>query len=89
MRQPKSRKSKQTLSRATSLRALRTEHLEERCLLAADAMTAWQNPVDSYDVNRDGYVTALDSLVIVNDLNRLARVSWVKCLRVSPVKLPS
>ena len=70
MRQPKSRKSKQTLSRATSSRALRTEHLEERCLLAADAMTAWQNPVDSYDVNRDGYVTALDSLVIVNDLNR-------------------
>jgi hypothetical protein len=30
----------------------------------------WQNPVNPYDVNNDGIVNAVDSLRIINDLNR-------------------
>jgi hypothetical protein len=42
------------------------ESLESRTLLAADL---GQNPVNYLDVNHDGMVSALDALVIINDLN--------------------
>ena len=50
--------------------ALRSEQLETRCLLAADAMASWQNPVDCNDVNQDGYVAPIDGLIITNNINR-------------------
>lgn len=43
---------------------LHVERLEPRQLLAA-----WQNPDISLDVNGSGSVTALDALVVINDLN--------------------
>jgi hypothetical protein len=33
------------------------------------AGAAWQNPSDAADVNRDGRVTSLDALLIINELN--------------------
>jgi PhoPQ-activated pathogenicity-related protein len=48
-------------------RGLRIEALEERRML--DASTPWQNPVDSLDVNNDGFETPIDALLIINRLN--------------------
>jgi fibronectin type 3 domain-containing protein len=31
--------------------------------------SAWQNPANSLDVNQDGFVTLLDALILINDLN--------------------
>jgi hypothetical protein len=50
-------------------RSLSAERLETRAMLAADALSAWQNPALPPDVNADGYVTAMDALRIVNELN--------------------
>ena len=47
-------------------RHLLFEHLEHRELLAAD----WQNPVVSWDVNRDERITPFDALSGINKLNR-------------------
>ena len=49
---------------------LRTEQLETRCLLAADMVASWQNPVDCNDVNQDSFVSPLDGLIIANNINR-------------------
>ena len=50
-------------------RALLSEPLESRNLLAADMTMSWQNAVDCNDVNQDGAVTALDMLAVVRTLN--------------------
>jgi hypothetical protein len=31
--------------------------------------SAWQNPLDALDVNNDGFITPLDALVVINELN--------------------
>lgn len=46
------------------------ERLETRAMLAANALSPWQNPTLQHDVNADGRVTAGDALAIVNELNR-------------------
>ncbi|HUE72066.1 MAG TPA: hypothetical protein VMP01_14360 [Pirellulaceae bacterium] len=52
---------------ATRFRRLYGEILEDRALLAADAVdTQWQNPIDRFDVNADGRVSPSDALVISN-----------------------
>lgn len=48
-----------------SNRRLRFEQLEVRRLLAAD----WTNAVNPLDVNVSGQVSALDALIVINDLN--------------------
>ncbi len=47
-------------------RNLRIESLESRLLLAAE----FRNPVDHLDVNNSGTITALDALVVINDIVR-------------------
>ena len=47
---------------------LRIESLEQRRLLAADLLV-FQNPVDPLDVNLDQYVSPVDALAIINQLN--------------------
>ena len=50
-------------------RLLATERLETRAMLAADALSSYQNPMLATDVNADGYVTTIDALRIINELN--------------------
>ena len=47
---------------------LHIESLEQRRLLAADLLV-FQNPVDHLDVNLDQYVSPVDALAIINQLN--------------------
>ncbi|SMP79595.1 YD repeat-containing protein, partial [Neorhodopirellula lusitana] len=42
------------------------ESLARREMLSAD----WRNPADNYDVNHDFSITALDALLIINELNK-------------------
>jgi VCBS repeat-containing protein len=49
-------------------RLLRAELLEARELLAADV---WHNALLPYDVNGDSFVTSLDALIPINELNRV------------------
>lgn len=51
-------------------RRLRVETLESRLLLSAD----WRNPVNAVDVNRDGLVTPLDALIVLNEVGRRTRL---------------
>jgi len=44
------------------------ERLEQRQLLAGDMAASWQNAANPMDVNDDGNVTPLDSLLIANQL---------------------
>ena len=53
--------------RSAYRRALRTEQLENRHLLAADL---FHNAAMPEDVNQDGEVTPIDALSIINQLNR-------------------
>lgn len=46
-----------------------TETLEPRMLLAGDMVASWQNPVDCNDVNQDGFVTAVDALSVIRQIN--------------------
>jgi hypothetical protein len=55
--------------RLSSSHGLRFEALEDRRLLAID-LTSPAFTQSPYDVNRDGSVTALDALVIINELTR-------------------
>ncbi|MBK67142.1 MAG: hypothetical protein CMP22_03305 [Rickettsiales bacterium] len=55
-------------SRRLRYKKLRYEHLENRLLLAAD-IGLYQNPLDSVDVNNDSYISPLDALHIINELN--------------------
>lgn len=60
---------------STAARILRSELLEKRELLAGDIVASEQfapqhNYLSAYDVNNDGQITALDALVIVNELGR-------------------
>ena len=55
-------------SRRLRYKKLRYEHLENRLLLAAD-IGLYQNPLDSVDVNNDAYISPLDALYIINELN--------------------
>ena len=50
-------------------RLLRVEHLEPRQLLNVD----WRNPLDGLDVDNDSFISPLDALVIINDLNEIGR----------------
>ena len=45
------------------------EQLEHRALLAIDSGLATAQ-YSAYDVNRDGYLTTIDALQVVNQLNR-------------------
>lgn len=58
------RPNRRTLSRVT----LTVETLESRRLLAADLMV-FQNPIQPLDVNLDQYVSPVDALAIINELN--------------------
>lgn len=49
-------------------RKIRLEQLERRELLAAD-LTVHHNPIEPMDVNNDAFVTPLDALNIINELN--------------------
>ena len=52
-------------SRRRAIRRLMYESLEKRELLVAD----WQNPLANLDANDDGFISPLDALVIINDIN--------------------
>jgi hypothetical protein len=45
------------------------EPLEARAMLAADALSEWQNHALPTDVNADGFVTPIDALRVINELN--------------------
>ena len=47
------------------------ERLEDRVLLASDfgLLPEFRNPILQYDVNNDGRTTAVDALIVINDLN--------------------
>ncbi|MDA1180382.1 MAG: Ig-like domain-containing protein, partial [Planctomycetota bacterium] len=62
------------LRRSVSRNAHLLESLEQRCLLAAD-MNPWHNVTTPVDVNRDGYVSAIDALLVINEINRNGAVS--------------
>ncbi|MEM8732658.1 MAG: peroxidase family protein [Planctomycetota bacterium] len=49
---------------------IQLERLERRELLAADLMAFRHNPVEPLDVNGDAFVSAVDALNVVNELNR-------------------
>ena len=49
-------------------RRLRTETLEDRMMLSVD-LIPYQNPAMPMDVNNDGFVSPLDALIVINDLN--------------------
>ncbi|MEM9645388.1 MAG: Ig-like domain-containing protein, partial [Planctomycetota bacterium] len=53
-------------SRRRRNRTGHVESLEVRRLLASD----WQNRDSTFDVNRDARVTAIDALVVINEINR-------------------
>jgi hypothetical protein len=42
---------------------------QDELTIDAGLLNTWQNPRDPHDVNDDGFVTPLDVLLIVNDLN--------------------
>ncbi len=42
--------------------------VEDHALMIA--ANPWRNPVESNDVNADGFVTPIDPLILINDLNR-------------------
>ena len=65
MKSPKKTAAKHKPNR----RRLLIESLEARRLLSAD----WRNPVDAIDVNRDGLITPLDALVVLNEIARRNR----------------
>ena len=50
-------------------RLLTAERLETRAMLAADALSGWQNELMPADVNADGHVSAIDALRVINELN--------------------
>ena len=59
------RKKRALTRRRRASRVVAFEALELRRVLAAD----WRNPVDSLDVDTDGFVVPIDALKIINDLN--------------------
>jgi hypothetical protein len=46
-----------------------------------EAAATWQNPLNAFDVNRDGNVTALDVLLIINRLNTVGGTSSLPVVR--------
>ena len=58
---PRNRKGKRTRSTR-----LQVESLENRIVLSA---SPWQNPLNSMDINGDTYVTPIDALLPINELN--------------------
>ncbi|MDA8745662.1 fibro-slime domain-containing protein [Rubripirellula amarantea] len=58
-------KTRRPIARRKSRRS-HFQILEDRRMLVSD----WQNPVTPADVNDDGKITALDALVVINDLQR-------------------
>ena len=59
------RQTPRAARKAKFQRCLLLESLERRQMLAAD----WQNPLHNLDVNDDSFVSPLDVLVIINDIN--------------------
>ena len=49
----------------------------------AVAAHPWQNPVDAGDVNNDGVVSALDALLIINDMAKFSPRALPKFALVS------
>src|SRR5262245_37491346 len=63
------RKNRRSAVREQIRRALKTERLEERSLLAADFMSSYYNVSRPTDVDADGYTAPNDALTIINSLN--------------------
>lgn len=63
----RSRLARQLKGRRSKRRArhLRFESLEDRRLLAVD----WRNPVNSLDISGDGFISPVDPLQVINELN--------------------
>ena len=66
MKRDASRRVRSRLHR--SQRRMLGETLEQRQLLAAD-VNPWHNAASPTDVNRDGFVSGIDALLIINDIN--------------------
>ncbi len=64
MNKRKLKRSKQS-RKARRTRLLMCEMLEDRRVLAA----GWHNPIDALDVNNDRFISAIDVLQIINDIN--------------------
>ena len=64
MLKPRQRRNKKY--RYSSVTSRQLERLEDRTYLAAD----WRNPANSLDVNHDTYITPIDALLVINELNR-------------------
>lgn len=67
MKRPTRRKSAANQYKSVVQWTLRLETLESRMLLSVD----WRNPVDHLDVNSDSRISAIDALLVINELNRL------------------
>ncbi|MBI2477320.1 MAG: hypothetical protein HYV60_01315 [Planctomycetia bacterium] len=49
-----------------------TAHADDLTPPLLSRIQPWRNPLDEYDVNQDGYRTALDALILINEINRRA-----------------
>lgn len=66
IRRPKSPRRSKT-NRKPQTRRLQTENLEDRKLLAGDIL---HNEVMPEDVTSDGFISAIDALTVINEINR-------------------
>jgi hypothetical protein len=55
-----------------SVDAVFTDHGDDLVPPLLNQIQPWRNPLDKFDVNHDGYRTALDALIIINEINRRA-----------------
>jgi hypothetical protein len=55
-----------------SVDAVFTDHGDDLIPPLLNQIQPWRNPLDKFDVNHDGYRTALDALIIINEINRRA-----------------
>lgn len=64
---------RQSKRRSRDVKRCNFERLEDRALLAAERLfnplPEFQNPIRQFDVNNDTRVTALDALIVINQLN--------------------
>ena len=68
MSKPKSKRLPKR-RRTSRLVGSNCETLESRVLLAGDTLSAWQNPINPYDVNQDTHVSPADVLIVRQILN--------------------
>ena len=48
-------------------------HIDDLSPPLLDRIQPWRNPVDAFDVDQNGYRTAVDALIIINEINRRAK----------------